>query len=45
MVSKTILNEYYIASKHIHLLGDVNQVANLKKAIWDANDLVLKLSK
>lgn len=33
------------SNKHIHLLGDVNQVANLKKAIWDANDLVLKLSK
>lgn len=34
------------AKKHpqnVHILGDADHVANLKNAIWSANDLVLKL--
>jgi len=31
--------------KHVHILGDANHVANLKAAIWAANDLAIKLSK
>lgn len=30
-------------SKKIHILGDAAQVANLKKVIWDANDLAITL--
>ncbi len=29
--------------KNVHILGDADHVANLKNAIWSANDLVLKL--
>lgn len=31
--------------KHIHVLGDAEHVANLKSAIWAANDLAIRLSK
>jgi len=31
--------------KHIHVLGDADHVANLKDAIWAANDLAIRLSK
>ena len=31
--------------KHVHILGDADHVANLKAAIWAANDLAIKLSK
>jgi len=31
--------------KHIHILGDADHVANLKAAIWAANDLAINLSK
>ena len=31
--------------KHVHILGDADYVANLKAAIWSANDLAIKLSK
>ena len=31
--------------KHVHILGDTDHVANLKAAIWVANDLAIKLSK
>jgi 2-enoate reductase len=30
---------------HVHRIGDVENVSNLKNAIWGANDLVLKLSR
>lgn len=30
---------------HVHVLGDAKEVANLKNAIWGANELVVKLSK
>lgn len=33
------------AGKHVHIIGDADHVAHLKAAIWDANDLILKLSK
>lgn len=29
--------------KNVHILGDADYVANLKNAIWSANDLVLRL--
>ena len=31
--------------KHVHILGDADHVANLKAAIWAANDLAIQLSK
>lgn len=31
--------------KHVHFIGDVKQVGNIKTAIYVANDLVLELSK
>lgn len=31
-------------NKHIHIIGDANEVTNLKAAIWGANDLALKFS-
>jgi len=31
--------------KHVHILGDADHVANLKAAIWAANDLAIKLSR
>jgi len=31
-------------SSHVHIIGDAKHVANLKSAIWTANDLVLELS-
>jgi 2-enoate reductase len=29
------------SGEHLHIVGDARQVANLKRAIWDANDVVL----
>lgn len=29
------------SNTHIHIIGDAAEVANVKKAIWDANDIVL----
>ncbi len=31
--------------KNVHIIGDAKEVANLKAAIWAANDLIVKLSK
>jgi 2-enoate reductase len=31
--------------KNVHLIGDVEEVANLRHAIWAANDLAIALSK
>ncbi len=31
-------------SEHVHVIGDADKVGNLRKAIWAANDLVVKLS-
>lgn len=32
------------ASGHVHTIGDAEKIANLMKAVWDANELVVKLS-
>ena len=31
------------AGEHIHIIGDANKIANLMKAVWDANDLAVEL--
>lgn len=33
-----------VQNEHVHVIGDANKVANLRAAIWDANELALKLS-
>ena len=34
-----------IRGKHVHVIGDADKVANLRNAVWAANDLAVKLSK
>lgn len=31
--------------KHVHIIGDANHVSTLMNAVWQANDLAIKLSK
>ena len=31
------------AGEHVHIIGDADKVANLMKAVWDANDLAVEL--
>ena len=33
------------SSKHVHVIGDADKGANLRNAVWAANDLAVKLSK
>lgn len=31
------------AGEHVHIIGDADRVANLMKAVWDANDLAVSI--
>ena len=28
---------------YVHIIGDADKIANLMKAVWDANDLAVEL--